>query len=94
VKENYSDELANLSDKIITEAREKREEAAEKEGDLRFEEFTSTIQKNLLDLTKEIWHSVVTTVCPACKFKSPGIKKDGYTKLFTKPLAAKHLLVN
>lgn len=45
-------------------------------------------------MTKEIWHSVVTTICPSCKFKSPGIKRDGYTKLFTKPLAAKHLLVN
>ena len=83
-----------MKDKVISDARKRREEAAEMEGDLRFEEFTSTIQKQLLDMTKEVWHSVVTTVCPTCKFKSPGIKKDGYTKLFTKPLAAKHLLVN
>ena len=28
----------------------------------------------------------MTTACPHCKHKSPAIKKDGYTKLFVKPL--------
>ena len=60
---------------------------------MRFEEFTSTIQKTILELQKEIWGSVVTTTCPhpACKKKSPGIKRDGHTKLFVKPLASQHL---
>jgi len=47
---------------------------------------TSSAQKAILDLHKEIWSSVVTTVCPNCKHKSPAVKKDGYTKLFIKPL--------
>jgi len=42
-----------------------------------------------LDLIKEIWAQVVTTTCPHCKHKSPSVKKDGYTKLFVKPLQAK-----
>jgi len=28
----------------------------------------------------------VTTTCPHCKHKSPAVKKDGYTKLFIRPL--------
>jgi DNA-directed RNA polymerase I subunit RPA1 len=47
---------------------------------------TSTSQRALLDLFKEIWGSVVTTTCPHCKHKSPAVKKDGFTKLFIKPL--------
>ena len=47
---------------------------------------TSSAQKAILDLQKEIWGSVVTTTCPHCKYKSPAVKKDGYTKLFVKPL--------
>ena len=47
---------------------------------------TSTSHKALLDLFKEIWSAVVTTTCPHCKHKSPSIKKDGFTKLFIKPL--------
>jgi DNA-directed RNA polymerase I subunit RPA1 len=47
---------------------------------------SSTSQKALLDLQKEIWAAVVTTTCPHCKHKSPAVKKDGYTKLFIKPL--------
>ena len=47
---------------------------------------TSTSQRALLDLHKEIWSAVVTTTCPHCKHKSPAVKKDGYTKLFIKPL--------
>ncbi len=47
---------------------------------------TTTSQRALLDLHKEIWGSVVTTTCPHCKHKSPAVKKDGYTKLFIRPL--------
>lgn len=47
---------------------------------------TSTSQRALLELFKEIWSSVVTTTCPHCKHKSPAVKKDGFTKLFVKPL--------
>lgn len=47
---------------------------------------TSTSQKAMIDLQKEIWGAVVTTTCPHCKHKSPAVKKDGYTKLFIKPL--------
>jgi hypothetical protein len=58
---------------------------------LRFEEFCSTVEKTILEMRKEIWSAVVTTVCPhdGCKYKSPAIKRDGYTKLFIKPIAAK-----
>jgi len=47
---------------------------------------TTTSQRALLDLIREIWGSVVTTTCPHCKHKSPAVKKDGYTKIFIKPL--------
>ena len=47
---------------------------------------TTTSQRALLDLHKEIWGSVVTTTCPHCKHKSPAVKKDGYTKIFVRPL--------
>ena len=47
---------------------------------------TTTSQRALLELQKEIWSSVVTTTCPHCKHKSPAVKKDGYTKLFIRPL--------
>lgn len=49
----------------------------------------TTTQKRLLELTREIWQQVVTTTCPHCKHKSPSVKKDGFTKIFIKPLAAK-----
>ena len=38
---------------------------------------------------KEVWGSVVTTKCPHCKQNSPAFRKDGYTKMFVKPLAGK-----
>ncbi len=49
----------------------------------------TTTQKRLLELHREIWQQVVTTTCPHCKHKSPSVKKDGFTKIFIKPLAAK-----
>ena len=36
---------------------------------------------------------MVTTSCPHCKHKSPAVKRDGFTKLFVKPLAARNALV-
>lgn len=50
---------------------------------------TSIIQKFQLDLVKEMWSNVVTTRCPHCKQNSPAFRKDGYTKMFVKPLAGK-----
>lgn len=41
------------------------------------------------EITHEIWSAVVTTDCPNCKGKSPGIRKDGHTKFFMKPLSEK-----
>jgi len=50
-------------------------------------EATSTSEKMLKELIHEIWTSVVPISCPHCQGKSPGIRKDGYTKLFVKPLS-------
>lgn len=47
---------------------------------------TSIIQKLTSDLIKELWHHVITTKCPHCKKNSPAVRKDGYTKVFVKPL--------
>ena len=58
---------------------------AVKEGDVDLVS-TTTSQRALLDLNREIWGSVVTTTCPHCKHKSPAVKKDGYTKIFIRPL--------
>jgi hypothetical protein len=76
---------------VIKDAKNARKSATEANRDLRFEEFCSTIEKTILEMRKEIWSAVVTTICPheGCKYKSPAIKRDGYTKLFIKPIAAK-----
>lgn len=50
------------------------------------------MQKQMVEIIKEIWQQVVTTTCPHCKYKSPSVKKDGYTKLFVKPLQGKGAL--
>ena len=55
---------------------------------------TSTTQKQTIALIKEIWSHVITTTCPHCKHKSPSVKRDGYTKLFLKPLQAKVVQAN
>jgi DNA-directed RNA polymerase I subunit RPA1 len=38
---------------------------------------------------KEIWSNVITTKCPHCKKNSPAFRKDGYTKMFVKPLSGR-----
>jgi hypothetical protein len=50
---------------------------------------TSIIQKFQNELIKEMWSNVVTTKCPHCKQSSPAFRKDGYTKMFVKPLLGK-----
>ena len=50
---------------------------------------TSIVQKYQIDLIKEMWSNVVTTRCPHCKQNSPAFRKDGYTKMFVKPLTGK-----
>lgn len=40
-------------------------------------------------LMSEIWASVITTSCPHCQGKSPAFRKDGYTKIFQRPLSEK-----
>ena len=50
---------------------------------------TSIIQKLLIELTKDLWSNVVPTKCPHCKMNSPAFRKDGYTKMFVKPLSGK-----
>lgn len=47
---------------------------------------TSIIQKLTNELIKELWHHVITTKCPHCKKNSPAVRKDGFTKIFVKPL--------
>ena len=47
---------------------------------------TSIMQKGSRELEREIWSQVITTRCPHCKKNSPAIRKDGYTKIFVKPL--------
>jgi hypothetical protein len=37
----------------------------------------------------ELWGQVVPIVCPHCNYKTPGIRKDGFTKIFIKPLSDK-----
>jgi hypothetical protein len=32
---------------------------------------------------------VVAIVCPHCDHKTPGLRKDGFTKIFIKPLSEK-----
>jgi hypothetical protein len=71
-KENYEQHLKDVFNDVV-------------EGNIELVS-TTTSQRALLDLTKEIWGAVVTTTCPHCKHKSPAVKKDGYTKLFIKPL--------
>lgn len=53
----------------------------------------TSAQKRMMDLVKEIWSQVITTTCPHCKHKSPAVKRDGFTKLFVKPLQARSALV-
>jgi hypothetical protein len=55
---------------------------------------TSIMQKFQIELLKEIWSSVITTKCPICKMNSPAFRKDGYTKMFVKPLAGKAKITN
>ena len=47
---------------------------------------TSIMNKASRDIEREIWASVITTRCPHCKKNSPAIRKDGFTKIFVKPL--------
>jgi len=51
---------------------------------------TSIVQKYHIEIMKEIWSSVITTKCPRCKKNSPAFRKDGYTKMFVKPLAGRN----
>lgn len=57
--------------------------------DRTYENQTSIVQKFQIDLIKELWSNVITTKCPHCQKNSPAIRKDGYTKLFVKPLIGK-----
>lgn len=79
-KEGYEDELRERMQEVI--------DAPE----MVLQANTST-QKRISDLIKEIWSQVVTTSCPSCKHKSPAVKRDGFTKLFVKPLAARNAAV-
>lgn len=47
------------------------------------------MKKMEINLIKEIWQSVITTKCPLCKYNSPAFRKDGYTKMFVKPLSGR-----
>ena len=57
-------------------------------------QMNTSVQKKTMELVKEIWAQVVTTTCPHCKEQSPAVKRDGFTKLFVKPLAQRHAMVN
>lgn len=86
-KDEHAAEIYQMQTDVVLDAREKREAAERMKYDLSFEEYTTTTQKTILELQKEIWGSVITTTCPNCPHKSPGIKRDGYTKLFVKKLS-------
>jgi len=47
------------------------------------------MSKILRETIHEIWSQVISIQCPHCNAKSPGIRKDGYTKFFQKPLSEK-----
>lgn len=79
-KEGYEDELRDQMEAIF--------EAPSTEL-----QCNTSVQKRIMELTKEIWAQVVTTTCPHCKHKSPAVKRDGFTKLFVKPLAARNAMV-
>ena len=50
---------------------------------------TTIMEKALKQLISEIWESVIPISCPHCQAKNPGFRKDGFTKLFRKPLSEK-----
>lgn len=70
-------------EKFEEDLKEKLEEILDLPGEL---QANTSMQRRMSDLLKEIWANVVTTVCPHCRFKSPAVKRDGFTKLFIKPL--------
>jgi len=47
------------------------------------------MEKSLKQLIADIWESVIPISCPHCQAKNPGFRKDGFTKLFRKPLSEK-----
>lgn len=47
------------------------------------------MEKALKSLLREIWDAVIPIACPHCQAKNPGFRKDGYTKIFRKPLSDK-----
>jgi hypothetical protein len=47
------------------------------------------MEKALKSLISEIWEAVIPISCPHCQAKNPGFRKDGFTKLFRKPLSEK-----
>lgn len=50
------------------------------------QEASSIMLKTANEIYKELWSHVVTTKCPHCSNNSPAIRKDGFTKIFVKPL--------
>jgi len=50
---------------------------------------TTIMEKSLKQLIADIWESVIPISCPHCQAKNPGFRKDGFTKLFRKPLSEK-----
>ena len=50
---------------------------------------TTIMEKALKSLISEIWEAVIPISCPHCQAKNPGFRKDGFTKLFRKPLSEK-----
>lgn len=47
------------------------------------------MEKALKQQISEIWEAVIPISCPHCQAKNPGFRKDGFTKLFRKPLSEK-----
>ena len=47
------------------------------------------MEKALKLQISEIWEAVIPISCPHCQAKNPGFRKDGFTKLFRKPLSEK-----
>lgn len=74
------DELVlTLEDKTTFDAKDYKPQASH----------TSVMQKAMKTLMSEIWGAIIPTSCPNCQAKSPGFRKDGFTKIFQRALSEK-----
>ncbi len=80
MKESYVDDMIKAFEELTTFRAAEYNPAAN---------HTSIMQKALKSLFQEIWASVIPIACPHCHGKSPGFRKDGFTKIFQRALSEK-----